>query len=160
MAALTGSELRLPEPDEVPISSTETTGLVLKISDSQACPAYIGTVIESVKIGPSPDWLQQRLQASGVRPINNVVDITNYVLLEWGQPLHAFDRDRLQAVGGHSTTPPDTLTIGVRYARSGEALKNPGWANPQPLNPSPTDYCQRSAGSSSWGNGRGGHRSS
>jgi phenylalanyl-tRNA synthetase beta chain len=68
----------------------------MKIAEPQACPAYIGTVIEGVKIAPSPDWLQRRLQAAGVRPINNVVDVTNYILLEWGQPLHAFDRDRLK----------------------------------------------------------------
>ena len=117
VAALTGATLRLPKPDEVSIP-TKHTGLKLKISESQACPAYIGTVIESVKIGASPDWLQQRLQAAGVRPINNVVDITNYVLLEWGQPLHAFDGDRLHAIAGS-----DTLTIGVRSARTGESLK-------------------------------------
>ena len=85
---------------------------------TQACPAYIGTVIEQVKIAPSPDWLQQRLRAAGVRPISNVVDITNYVLLEWGQPLHAFDKDRLQSVAGNGN-----LTIGVRFANPGESLK-------------------------------------
>jgi len=116
VAALTGTTVRLPDPGE--ISIPKATGLALKISQPQACPAYIGTVIAQVKIGPSPAWLQQRLQAAGVRPINNVVDITNYVMLEWGQPLHAFDRDRLLAKAGGST-----LTIGVRFAQSGETLK-------------------------------------
>ncbi|MBW4501639.1 MAG: phenylalanine--tRNA ligase subunit beta [Scytonema hyalinum WJT4-NPBG1] len=117
VAALTGAKLTLPEPGEVSISRGAFP-LALKISDTQACPAYIGTVIDQVKIAPSPEWLQQRLRAAGVRPINNVVDITNYVLLEWGQPLHAFDRDRLQSVAGS-----DSLTIGVRFANPGETLK-------------------------------------
>jgi phenylalanyl-tRNA synthetase beta chain len=75
-------------------------------------------VIEQVKIGPSPEWLIQRLQAAGTRSINNVVDITNYILLEWGQPLHAFDRERLQTVVGR-----EDLAIGVRFAEPGESLK-------------------------------------
>ena len=114
VAALTGASLRLPDASEVMIP---TGALSLKISEPRACPAYIGTVIEGIKIAPSPDWLQRRLLAAGVRPINNVVDVTNYVLLEWGQPLHAFDRDRLFAVTGK-----DSLTIGVRFAMSGESL--------------------------------------
>jgi phenylalanyl-tRNA synthetase beta chain len=117
VAALTGKTVRLPEPGDLSIPTT-ATGLVLKNSQPQACPAYIGTVIESIKIEPSPNWLQQRLQAAGVRPINNVVDVTNYIMLEWGQPLHAFDRDRLQSKAGGNN-----LTIGVRFAQSGESLK-------------------------------------
>ncbi|MEH2399970.1 phenylalanine--tRNA ligase subunit beta [Nostoc sp.] len=117
VAALTAGKLSIPEPGEVSIPKN-AGNLALKIADTQACPAYIGTVIEQVKIAPSPEWLQQRLRAAGVRPISNVVDITNYVLLEWGQPLHAFDRDRLKSVADG-----ENLTIGVRFATVGESLK-------------------------------------
>jgi phenylalanyl-tRNA synthetase beta chain len=117
VAALTGVPLQLPQPAPVTVAS-DADILTLKVSEPQACPIYIGTVIENVKIGPSPLWLQQRLQAAGTRPISNVVDITNYVLLEWGQPLHAFDRDRLLSVSG-SKSPQ----IGVRFASAGETLK-------------------------------------
>ena len=113
VAALTGGKLTIPEPAEVSVPQS-AGNFTLKIDETQACPAYIGTVIEKVKIAPSPDWLQQRLRAAGSRPINNVVDITNYVLLEWGQPLHAFDSDRL---GG------ETSRVGVRFANVGESLK-------------------------------------
>jgi len=117
IAALTGATLRLPQSSTLQVAAN-SKALTLKISELQACPTYIGTVVEKVTIAPSPNWLQQRLQASGIRPINNVVDITNYILLEWGQPLHAFDRDRLQAVGGS-----ETLQIGVRFAESGETFQ-------------------------------------
>jgi len=115
VAALTGAALKLPDVPEIPTQSGPD--LSLKITEPQACPIYIGTVIEGVKIAPSPLWLQQRLQAAGTRPINNVVDVTNYVLLEWGQPLHGFDRDRLQSVTGSKN-----LTLGVRFAHAGETL--------------------------------------
>ncbi|MDZ7968902.1 MAG: phenylalanine--tRNA ligase subunit beta [Nostoc sp. DedSLP03] len=117
VAALMGGKLSIPEPAEVSIPKN-AGNLALKIADTQACPAYIGTVIEQVKIAPSPEWLQQRLRAAGVRPISNVVDITNYVLLEWGQPLHAFDGDRLKSVAGS-----ENLSIGVRFVNNGESLK-------------------------------------
>lgn len=119
IAALTGASLRIPEANEVLIEQSETSpALSIKIADKQACPIYIGTIIEGVKIAPSPDWLQRRLQAAGVRPINNVVDVTNYILLEWGQPLHAFDLDRLKQV-----TSSQDLTIGVRFAKPDESIK-------------------------------------
>lgn len=122
VAALTGAKLKIPEPNKVSIARGDFN-LSLKISDKQACPAYIGTVISQIKIATSPDWLQQRLRAAGVRPINNVVDITNYVMLEWGQPLHAFDRERLLAVAGVETLNATSLQIGVRFANAGETLK-------------------------------------
>ena len=117
VAALTGGKLSIPEPKQVSIS-TGTGNLSLKIDESKACPTYIGTVVENVLIAPSPEWLQQRLRSAGTRPINNIVDITNYVLLEWGQPLHAFDQDRLKAIANS-----DNITIGVRFAEVGETLK-------------------------------------
>jgi phenylalanyl-tRNA synthetase beta chain len=116
VAALTGASLHLPQTQEISIASRKEV-VDLAIADEKACPAYIGTVIEGVTIAPSPQWLQKRLEAAGVRPINNVVDATNYILLEWGQPLHAFDRDRLKIAGG------DRLTVGVRFAQEGETLK-------------------------------------
>lgn len=116
VVALTGCQLQLPEPPEPP--TVPAAGLSIAVADGNACPAYIGTLIRGVKIAPSPQWLQWCLQRAGVRPINNVVDITNYVLLEWGQPLHAFDLDRLQTLTGS-----DDIAIGVRFARTGETLK-------------------------------------
>lgn len=117
LAAITGNPLRLPDIPQS-LSHSDTGTLKVTLSDAQACPVYIGTAVTNVAIKPSPAWLQQRLEAAGTRPINNVVDITNYVLLEWGQPLHAFDGDRLQSLAGKAP-----LKLGVRFARSGETLK-------------------------------------
>jgi phenylalanyl-tRNA synthetase beta chain len=84
----------------------------LEVQDGQACGRYVGRVIEGVSVGPSPDWLVRALAAVGQKSINNVVDLSNFALLEWGQPSHAFDLDRL--AGGK---------ISVRRARPGEKLK-------------------------------------
>ena len=90
-----------------------TTGETrIAIEDADGCPRYIGAVIEGVEVGPSPAWLAARLRAIGQRPINNVVDATNYVLHELGQPLHAFDLDRLQgpAIVVRRAGPGETIT--------------------------------------------------
>jgi phenylalanyl-tRNA synthetase beta chain len=91
IAAITGNPLRVPEIKLV-ASGGKTADLVsVKIEDSELCPRYTARVIKGVKIGPSPDWLKNTLEKVGIRSISNVVDVTNYVMLETGQPLHAFD---------------------------------------------------------------------
>ena len=135
VAALTGRTLTLPQAEVAEIAPQAS--LTVEVAENKACPAYLGTMIEGVTIAPSPDWLQQRLQAAGVRPINNVVDITNYVMLEWGQPLHAFDRDRLQQLTGQ-----DSLTLGVRYAKTGGNPDDPRWPRTTPARHQSTDYRQ------------------
>ena len=116
VAAITGAALTLPTPPTA-FPSGGGTGVTVALSDPKACPIYIATELEGIQIGPSPAWLQQRLQAAGTRPISNIVDVTNYVLLEWGQPLHAFDRDRLATAAGQADFP-----LGVRTAHDGETL--------------------------------------
>ncbi len=119
IAAITGNPLKLPVSDTAAGEQTQTQvgDVAIALSDPKACPIYIGSVLEGIKIAPSPAWLQQRLVAAGTRAINNVVDVTNYVLLEWGQPLHAFDLERLTGAGQASA-----LTVDVRYAKAEETL--------------------------------------
>ena len=117
ISAITGNPLKLPVSDTGKDSLSAPAGVEISLSDPKACPIYIGSVLENVKTGASPDWLQQRLLAAGTRSINNVVDITNFVLLEWGQPLHAFDLDRLQKESGDSN-----ITVSVRHAQPSEKL--------------------------------------
>jgi phenylalanyl-tRNA synthetase beta chain len=95
-AAVTGKPLRLPEI-KLSESTTETGEVTsVEILNPELCPRYTARVIRGVKIGPSPTWLVKRLEAMGQRSVNNVADITNYVMLELGQPLHAFDFDQLR----------------------------------------------------------------
>ncbi|MEY8461511.1 phenylalanine--tRNA ligase subunit beta [Eggerthellaceae bacterium 24-137] len=85
------------------------------VEDAERCPRYTARVIDNVKVGPSPDWLAERVSAAGGRPINNVVDVTNYILYLYGQPLHAFDLDTLAGSDGH-------VQVVVRAAAEGEKL--------------------------------------
>jgi len=100
-----------PLRDLGPSDPSRAGELRVAIVDAARCPRYCGATA-SIKVAPSPDWMQQRLTAAGVRPINNIVDVTNYVLLEVGQPMHAFDLDRLAGRALH-----------VRRAKDGERLK-------------------------------------
>ncbi|MBU0686445.1 MAG: phenylalanine--tRNA ligase subunit beta [Candidatus Margulisbacteria bacterium] len=86
--------------------------VTVQVSDKTGCPRYCAKVIKNVMIGPSPEWLRNRLLLCGIRPINNVVDVTNYILLEMGQPMHAFDLD---LIAGNKIT--------VRLAHKGEKIK-------------------------------------
>ena len=95
VAALTGAAVREPAIDYEEVAPAVTERTSVEIADPDLCPRYAAIVIDGVTVGASPDWLQQALLASGMRPINNVVDVTNYVLLETGQPLHAFDQETL-----------------------------------------------------------------
>ena len=91
-AATFGAELRLHEPVVRGGAQGSLTDLLdVETPDPELCPRYTARMVRNVKIGPSPRWMRERLRASGVRPINNIVDITNYVMLEYGQPMHAFD---------------------------------------------------------------------
>src|ERR1051325_9674723 len=92
------SQLRLPasEPPKAEGRAADFTSV--EIEDPDLCPRYAARLVRGVKIGPSPDWLVKRLETIGQRPINNVADITNYVLHELGQPLHAFDFEKLEGV--------------------------------------------------------------
>ena len=94
VAALTGERLRQPATHRI---DTPTLPVVrVDIREPKLCARYAAGVVTDVTIGPSPRWLQERLLAAGMRPINNIVDITNYVMLEFGQPLHAFDYDKVE----------------------------------------------------------------
>ncbi len=112
LAAAIGASLR-PEGAER-LSALPPAGgtLPIHLEDAEGCPRYVGLVVRGVRVGPSPDWLRERLERAGVRSVHNVADVTNYVLLELGQPLHAFD---LRTLAG-----PE---IRVRRARAGEAMR-------------------------------------
>jgi len=96
MAALTGVPLVLPAADFAVDAGPIAAAAAVEVHAPELCPRYTARLISGVRVGPSPDWLRRRLEAVNVRSINNVVDVTNYVMFECGQPLHAFDFDRLR----------------------------------------------------------------
>lgn len=95
VAALTGKEMNPPDTTYEEMVEPIEGKASVEIADPDLCPRYCASLITDVKIGPSPPWMQQRLTAAGMRPINNIVDVTNYVMLEFGQPLHAFDFENI-----------------------------------------------------------------
>jgi phenylalanyl-tRNA synthetase beta chain len=112
VSVIENGRLRLPAAETPKTDGRSADITSVEIKDSDLCPRYAARLVRGVKIGPSPDWLVKRLEVIGQRPINNVADITNYVLHELGQPLHAFDFENL---GGRR--------IVVRRANAGEKLK-------------------------------------
>jgi len=111
IAATTGSPFHLPEAVYAESEVSIKDKVTVEIQDPDLCPRYCASLITGIKIGPSPEWMQKRLISYGMHPINNIVDITNFVMLEYAQPLHAFDYEKIQGKG-----------IIVRRANSGEKI--------------------------------------
>jgi phenylalanyl-tRNA synthetase beta chain len=112
VAAILGREVKLPEAKVTENQEKASDYISISVDAKEENPLYVGKVIKNVKIGPAPLWMQTRLMAAGIRPHNNVVDITNYILLEYGQPLHAFDYDRL-----------GSKEVLIRLAHEGEVIE-------------------------------------
>jgi phenylalanyl-tRNA synthetase beta chain len=112
VSAIYGIPLTITKSPNHQITKSPNHQIPISIEAPDLCGRYTAAVMEGIRIGPSPHWMAMRLQASGIRPINNVVDVTNYVLIERGQPLHAFDLDMLAGPA-----------IEVRTARPGEKIK-------------------------------------
>jgi phenylalanyl-tRNA synthetase beta chain len=94
LKALLHQDILLPDVAAFP-SANQAQGITVEVTNPSDCPRYAGLTITNVRVGPSPDWLQQFLRSIGLEPINNIVDITNYILHDLGQPLHAFDADKI-----------------------------------------------------------------
>jgi phenylalanyl-tRNA synthetase beta chain len=133
IAALTGNALRIPEL-KIPSAELKTEDLVaVRIEDAELCPRYTARIIRGVKVGPSPEWLRSTLEKVGIRGISNVVDVTNYVMLETGQPLHAFDYHLIARGGAREDATNESQpsphgdshkpTVVIRRAAPGEKFK-------------------------------------
>lgn len=121
IAAFLGTKFTLSEPKKISPSKTEKKQpLTVEVRAKDLCPRYMAVSLEGIKIGPSPDWLSKRLIAVGLRPINNIVDVTNYVMLELGQPLHAFDTSRI--ITNEKANSGECKII-VRRANAGETIE-------------------------------------
>lgn len=111
VAAILDKDIHLPDPEVATSEETVDKYISVRSEDTDLCPYYGAFIVKDVEIAPAPLWMQNALLAAGIRPINNVVDITNYVLMEYGQPLHAFDYDLL-----------DSKEIVVRRAKEAEQI--------------------------------------
>lgn len=112
VAAILDQEIKLPDTAHEAVAEKAADVINVSVEDTTLNPMYAAKVVKNVKVAESPLWLQQYLMVSGIRPLNNIVDITNYILLEYGQPLHAFDYNQLA-----------TGEIVVRVAKEGETIK-------------------------------------
>ena len=130
VAVTFGKELKLHEPVVQAKAGGNIADMAkIVIEDPELCPRYTGRMVKNVKIAPSPEWMRERIRNAGMRPINNLVDITNYVMLEYGQPMHAFDFSCVQ----------DGEII-VRTAREGESIRTLD-GNDRPLTPGMLCIC-------------------
>src|SRR3989304_1125659 len=111
VAAVVGASVQLPETNYISIDIEVSKLISVAVEEPILCPHYTARVVKHITVKPSPEWMQKRLKCIGIRPVNNIVDITNYVMMETGQPLHAFDSDKLS----------DQKII-VRRAKSGEEI--------------------------------------
>lgn len=118
VAALLNLTVKEPAIPELPKPQAEVSSFTITLEDPRLSPRYLGAVIENLKIGPSPLWLQARLLAAGGKPINNLVDITNYTLYEYGNPTHLFDQAKLDPERSRRAK----TTIGIRLAKQKEVL--------------------------------------
>lgn len=111
VAVVLGEKINLPEPSYKTCGGDIHEHIAISVEDYDLCPRYMGRVVKNLRIKPSPDWMKDCLRGAGMRPINNIVDITNFVMLETGHPMHAFN---LNDIAGHQ--------IIVRHAKDGEAM--------------------------------------
>ncbi len=95
ISVVLGTEFRAPKPEYKTVGDNISNYIKVSVENYELCPRYIGRVVRNLRIKPSPAWMQKAITASGMRPINNIVDITNFVMLETGQPMHAFNYDKL-----------------------------------------------------------------
>jgi len=116
VSAITGAPLRWPEVDPVEDDRDVSALLAVEVRDAAWCPRFVGRWVDGVTVGPSPDRVQMRLRAAGQRPISNVVDVSNYVMLELGKPIHAYDADHVAERDGRRQ-------LVVRRAVAGERLE-------------------------------------
>lgn len=130
VAALTGQTVRYPDTTLPPSRDTSVGKLILETTEPELNPRFVAVLIEGIELKPSPYWLQRRLILAGMRPINNIVDISNYVMLEMGQPNHAFDWDTLQRrAAEYNPSSPEGGTEGepvkiiTRLAEPGETIQ-------------------------------------